>query len=645
MIRTTLLAVCCLLTAAPAHAQAIAAPTNFVGQGACRVTTDAGRIRTFRPTADTDAARWTCFESALAAMTAGDVLEVGPGTYAAATDTMADLPDGSTLRGAGKGRTTFTTTTNAYPFCELKSGCTYEGFSISQDSATNAGSPLGLEELNTADCTGFVVRDVHLVGDIDCVFFSGQGDYDLAGRFERVSGTSKWDVFRINNTLLTSIDLELHGCDFAATGDPAVNPVEGLAVGLSINAGGGSIRVYGGRFAGFAGNNSSAGVFNEGPGCTVELLGGVRLETSAPLAGDEYQVWASAPIVVGPAVQYDVAKSKGPITYSRKVTDVAVDAGETLAFNPKFAAPTSAAATVVSTGGTYGTTTLTYRVWTYRTINGVRRYSDTYVTSASVSPTNPPIRSITLAVGTDGTEDGIKIGRDVSGGGYVTYREVAGAGSGSYSVTDANSGWTSQDPIVVTPTYDERISVNHVSGSTVTALHAPTLPASLGSLTLATPLAVAQGGTGSSTAAAARTALGVDSYWLSGVSSAGTSGNHNPADTTAYYVGWGPVTGTADQHAHYIPIAGTIGRVRFTWRSFVVLGSTEAITVELVHNNTNLHTVTAALQGNAVTNTVLSSSLGRAVAAGDRFEFKVTPPAWATNPQGVMYTWDVEIVR
>lgn len=128
---------------------------------------------------------------------------------------------------------------------------------------------------------------------------------------------------------------------------------------------------------------------------------------------------------------------------------------------------------------------------------------------------------------------------------------------------------------------------------------------------------------------------------------AGDSGGYNPADSTPFYFGLfyvptGDPTTTAPTAAGGIAVSmvspGTIREVYMTIVSGGVLGTTETGTGAIRVNNGTDHTVfNNTLQWNAITQAYSATGLSIPLAAGDFFSFKITPPAWVTNPTVTFY--------
>lgn len=149
-------------------------------------------------------------------------------------------------------------------------------------------------------------------------------------------------------------------------------------------------------------------------------------------------------------------------------------------------------------------------------------------------------------------------------------------------------------------------------------------------------LPIANGGTNATTAAAARTNLGMLGYSLQASGAA-----FSPADSTTYYYGGnfggGPGT-TADLARIYIPKTGTI-KAAYVFFNQAAGASAETSSLSIRLNNTTDYLISSSVVNNAASTAVNSTSLnsgnGIAVSAGDYVELKWATPAWATNPTSV----------
>lgn len=145
-----------------------------------------------------------------------------------------------------------------------------------------------------------------------------------------------------------------------------------------------------------------------------------------------------------------------------------------------------------------------------------------------------------------------------------------------------------------------------------------------------TDVAVTDGGTGASTAAAARTNLGTLGYSL--IASLATT-TQSPADSATYYFGSVPrnaLTTVAGSTRVYIPKVGTIKAVFLFFSQ--TAGSNETSTLSIRLNNTTDTTINAAVTNDAAQTIFSNTALAITVIAGDYFEIKWPTPIWATNP-------------
>lgn len=132
----------------------------------------------------------------------------------------------------------------------------------------------------------------------------------------------------------------------------------------------------------------------------------------------------------------------------------------------------------------------------------------------------------------------------------------------------------------------------------------------------------------------------------------GDSGGFDPPDTTPFYVvlGAGPLTSdpspTAPAAAYVgTPVAivpTTITRVDLFIAVAGTHGSAETGTMAIRVNNTTDTTVfNNTLQWNAASQSYVATGLSIALAIGDFFTCKFTPPIWATNPIATFYVLSI----
>lgn len=154
-----------------------------------------------------------------------------------------------------------------------------------------------------------------------------------------------------------------------------------------------------------------------------------------------------------------------------------------------------------------------------------------------------------------------------------------------------------------------------------------------GSVTGITDLAVADGGTGGSTAQTARTNLKAGLVFT--VTSA--TGSINPLDGTTYYTGSLGFLSVAGVNIITIPRDGIVKAVYITFVTGGTLGTTETSTVSFRLNNTTDTTISSSTTQDALATHFSNTSLSISVSAGDTFEIKWVTPTWSTNPTTVYF--------
>lgn len=162
-----------------------------------------------------------------------------------------------------------------------------------------------------------------------------------------------------------------------------------------------------------------------------------------------------------------------------------------------------------------------------------------------------------------------------------------------------------------------------------------------GTWTGGTDLAVADGGTGASTAAAARANLGANLYHFEFQQ----IGNWNPLDATTYYGGNFLIFTTAGITASYSPQAGTVVKARLLFWVGAILGSNEAGSLYLRLNNTTDYLLSSNVVLNARVYNELVTGLSIPLLTTDAMELKFVAPTYATNPTAVNYKVILEIER
>lgn len=144
-------------------------------------------------------------------------------------------------------------------------------------------------------------------------------------------------------------------------------------------------------------------------------------------------------------------------------------------------------------------------------------------------------------------------------------------------------------------------------------------------------LPIANGGTAGTTAATARTNLGI------GVPIYFSHGSSSPADASVFFIGNMsgviPFATTNSRFRMESPITGIFDRLRCT--ANMTTGSTESATIK-INNKTAGTSVT--LSSAYVYNNIIKlyTSIGLSVSIGDELEVEIDNPTWATNPTAVM---------
>jgi len=124
----------------------------------------------------------------------------------------------------------------------------------------------------------------------------------------------------------------------------------------------------------------------------------------------------------------------------------------------------------------------------------------------------------------------------------------------------------------------------------------------------------------------------------------GTHATFNPTDSLVYYFGGYPSAPTTTAYVAklYIPRNGIIRRVRYYLNAATVGGTNEQI--QLVLRKANMTDFAVANVSSTSAWRMFSNSyMNVPVAAGDAVEFKLTCPAWVTNPTGCLGQWVITI--
>lgn len=165
-----------------------------------------------------------------------------------------------------------------------------------------------------------------------------------------------------------------------------------------------------------------------------------------------------------------------------------------------------------------------------------------------------------------------------------------------------------------------------------------------GSITGISDLAIADGGTGASTAAAARTNLGA-AVIVQLFCSAG-----NPADGATYFIGAGvgAITVLTASGMGRVPLPIPSGETRTITRVALHIGvggttgTTEQATASIRLNNTTDTTISPAVQFNALSQ-FYYADVSIPVDENDYIEGKIVMPTFSTNPTVVVAVFSVWI--
>jgi len=112
-------------------------------------------------------------------------------------------------------------------------------------------------------------------------------------------------------------------------------------------------------------------------------------------------------------------------------------------------------------------------------------------------------------------------------------------------------------------------------------------------------------------------------------------GSSTPLDSTIYY-GAEPTIALSTAQIYrqiYIPKGGTIKRCTLSTYAASATGTNEDIVIAIRINNTTDYTF-ATVGAATVRRNFINNNLNIKVNSGDFLEFKITTPAWATNPEG-----------
>jgi len=158
-------------------------------------------------------------------------------------------------------------------------------------------------------------------------------------------------------------------------------------------------------------------------------------------------------------------------------------------------------------------------------------------------------------------------------------------------------------------------------------------------------LPVADGGTGASTATAARGNLGVHYGLAYGL------GAFNPADATTYIIGnqAAPDANPGDNTKHQIaaPIAGTVKRLCISGYVGGTLGSGESVSffVRKLGTTDSTESVSVTLNTTEVAIACANLTTTFTVAEDDKVSLKMVSPTWVTNPTNWQVRWSIKILQ
>lgn len=246
--------------------------------------------------------------AAVAAGSAGDVIEVGPGTFAGTASIV--LPANVSLNGSGAEVTIITSTVDLGTGPIIIPGNNSRISNLTIQGTAAAGvfqAPLGSNTGNQV-FTNAVVSDVRMIGDTDGIYLQPSGACSLKV-FDSTVETN-WDAV----VVLASSTVEMYGCEVTSTG-PALSGLPQAGKGLQTSGGSGSIiRFYNGKITVNGSVNSNSGAFASGSGIvevhntTFDVSGNVPFDLKQNTSGVLYvdnvsRVNGAAMAVSGTATQ------------------------------------------------------------------------------------------------------------------------------------------------------------------------------------------------------------------------------------------------------------------------------------------------------------------------------------------------------
>lgn len=251
---------------------------ELVKPGTIAVITDAGDVTYYRPSADTDSARGTALVSAVSAMSTGDCLVIGPGTY----QTTATLtpPSSSRVEGIGNPLIYAPSLASGVPAITLSnSNITLQGFRVQSNITC-----IGYHSATPATITGLILREIQCTSygtSANALMFSqteGGGTTEhLIGLEARNckfhSGSS--NGFGIYGCLQTGSEINLFDCDvFGYTDGLLCNNSSGTSAGVT--------NIYGGKYV-----STLDAITSGGSNSVVNVYGAYAYGDQADLYGDD----------------------------------------------------------------------------------------------------------------------------------------------------------------------------------------------------------------------------------------------------------------------------------------------------------------------------------------------------------------------
>ena len=207
-----------------------------------------------------------------------------------------------------------------------------------------------------------------------------------------------------------------------------------------------------------------------------------------------------------------------------------------------------------------------------------------------------------------------------------------GGGAGPATISNAYSLWVDNGNV----RFDGNMELGAASDTTIARSGAGDITIEGNAVYRAggTDVPVTDGGTGASTAAAARTNIGT--MWTAVFASSNLAAG--PADATTYYFGFPYDVSinntTAGLREQKMPFAGVLRGASIT--VIATAGSTtEASTVYARINNTTDVQLSNTVTMDQTAQQFTATGLSQAIAAGDEIEIKVVTPTWVTNPTNV----------